>query len=163
MYSLVSAISFFPRLPSEGLRLSILGIVQRGTRDLDLLDVDIPDIVQNAAYDFSKIHSLAENWLNSGPSSLTKDLPQEWKKNLQPLYSGKNLKLLTLSRIDLIRTKLWAMCDRMRDIDDLIAIAPTVDELKLAAEWVKPLDGNKNWAAHVNTTVGVLKEKLGYG
>ena len=126
------------------------------------LDLDIPDIVQKAARDFAKIHALAENWLNSGPSSLTNDLPKGWRKNLQPLYTGRNLTLSTLARIDLIRTKLWAMCDRMRDIDDLIAMEPTVDELNIAAEWVKPLDGNKNWATHVNTTVDVLKQRLGH-
>lgn len=152
----------FSAIAIGGAALSILGIIHRGTRDLDLMEIDIPASVQNAARDFAKIHALSENWLNCGPSSLSRDLPREWQKNLQPLYDGKNLKLTTLARMDLIRTKLWAMCDRIRDIDDLVAMAPTADELNLAAVWDKPLDGNKNWPAHVDTAVDALKQRLGY-
>jgi hypothetical protein len=30
----------------------------------------------------------------------------------------------------------------MRDLDDLIAIAPSDDEIDIALEWVRPLDSN---------------------
>lgn len=152
----------FSAIAIGGAALSILGIIQRGTRDLDLLETEIPSDIQQAAYDFAMAHLLAENWLNSGPSSLAKDLPAGWQKTIQPLYSGQNLKLSTLARIDLIRSKLWAMCDRLRDIEDLIAMAPTPEELVLAAEWVKPLDGNKDWPAHVDINIASLRRRLGY-
>jgi Nucleotidyltransferase of unknown function (DUF6036) len=152
----------FSAIAIGGAALSILQIIDRGTRDLDLLASVIPDEVAFAARDFARLHALAENWLNNGPSSLEKDLPPHWRKDIQPLYQGQNLKLWTLSRIDLIRTKFWAMCDRMRDLDDLIAIAPTLEELEIAVKWVKPLDGNEKWVDHVDVNFNLLKQRLGY-
>ena len=57
----------FSAIAIGGAALSILGIIQRGTRDLDLLDTEIPVDIQKAAYDFAMANLLAENWLNSGP------------------------------------------------------------------------------------------------
>ncbi len=144
-----------------GSALALLGIVRRGTRDVDLLDTSIPEDVKAAASDFAKLHGIAETWLNSGPASLARDLPSDWKARVQPLFTGKNLELWTLDRIDLIRSKLWAMCDRMRDLEDLVALAPTEDELTQAVNWIKPLDANPGWPAHVDTAVSILRRRLG--
>jgi hypothetical protein len=153
----------FSAIAIGGAALSVLGVISRYTRDLDLLETEIPDAIRLAAVDFARQHNLAENWLNTGPSSLARDLPRGWRARVQVLFSGASLNLSTLSRIDLIRSKLWAMCDRMRDIDDLVALAPTEKELAKAAAWVIPLDTNPNWPAHVTANVLALKGRLGRG
>ena len=153
----------FTAIAIGGAALSVLGIVSRHTRDLDVLAPAIPEGVQNAAVEFAHRHALSEDWLNTGPSSLTRDLPAGWQERTQPLYAGKHLELSTLSRLDLIRAKLWAMCDRMRDLEDLVALAPSDQEINLAAAWVIPLDGNPNWPDHVQVNVALLHERLRRG
>ena len=145
-----------------GAALTLLGIIDRGTRDVDLLEATIPDDIRLAAREFAEKHSLSRDWLNTGPSSLVRDLPADWSTNLQSIYSGKALELWTLSRIDLIRTKLWAMCDRMRDLEDLVKLAPSNEELALAADWVKPLDTNPSWSVHVDSMVAAIKKRLSH-
>ncbi len=153
----------FSAIAIGGAALSVLGVITRHTRDLDLLEAEIPHAIRKAAVEFAIRHELAEDWLNTGPASLAKDLPASWRARTQPLFDGKNLKLSTLARIDLIRTKLWAMCDRMRDVDDLVALAPSDAELATAAAWVAPLDANPDWPAHVETNVAALRGRLGRG
>lgn len=153
----------FTAVAIGGAALSVLGVVSRYTRDLDILEPDVPEPIRKAAIDFATKQKLAEDWLNSGPASLVKDLPLGWRVRTQVLYDGAHLKLTTLARIDLVGVKLWAMCDRMRDVDDLVALAPTDDELATAAAWVTPLDANPNWCEHVAANVAALKRRLGRG
>lgn len=150
----------FEAVAIGGSALAILDIVHRSTRDVDLLELEIPDSIQKAAKEFAANHNLSEHWLNAGPSDLLQYLPKSWREHVQPLYSGTSLKLKTLGRIDLLRTKFWAMCDRMRDIEDIIAMNPSVEELAIAIEWVKPLDGNPGWINHVDTVADALKKRL---
>jgi len=153
----------FKAVAVGGAALSILGVIARHTRDLDLLEPTIPGEILEAAGEFARSHGLSEDWLNTGPASLSKDLPSAWVARTQPLYLGQHLTLATLSRLDLIRVKLWAMCDRMRDLEDLVALAPTEEELAEAEAWVTPLDGNPDWPAHVALNVSVLRGRLGRG
>jgi phytoene/squalene synthetase len=47
--------------------------------------------------------------------------------------------------MDLIRTKLYAACDRIDDISDLVAMQVTPTELKEASEWVLVQDASELW------------------
>ena len=76
-----------------GAALTLLGIINRGTRDVDLLEATIPDDIRLAAQEFADKHSLSRDWLNTGPSSLMRDLPSDWSTKLQSIYSGKALEL----------------------------------------------------------------------
>jgi hypothetical protein len=51
---------------------------------------------------------------------------------------GKKLRLQTLGRKDLLRVKLFALCDRGIDLGDFLALAPTEEELALL-RLVKPM------------------------
>jgi hypothetical protein len=128
---------------------------------LDLLESGIPIEIMSAAEDFAHIHFLSKTWLNNGPSSLAADLTADWRNRLQPLYRGKVLNLSTLGRSDLIGTKLWAMCDRMHDVDDLVLLDPSDVEIALAVTWVNPRDANPDWPSHVETNVKELRRRLG--
>lgn len=150
----------FSAIAIGGSALSIMGIIDRHTRDLDLLTTPIPLPIQNAALSFSKKESLDLNWLNNAPSELSRHLPQDWMSQTVELYSGKALTLHCPCRLHMIYAKFWAMCDRDRDLDDLLAMKPSTVEITEAVHWTKPLDANPQWSAHVEATASRLSQSL---
>lgn len=81
---------------------------------------------------------------------------------LEPLYSGSALKLLTLGREDLLRSKLFALIDRNIDLPDCLALRPTRAELHSLLPWLSDQDGNEDWPRYVREVVGQLAQELGY-
>jgi hypothetical protein len=151
-----------------GAALGLLGVVSRQTRDCDILHPELPKKIQDAAKEFAKIRSgqgdlLADDWLYNGPSSLKDVLPSGWKDRLQVAYTGKALTLRCLGRIDLLRSKLFALCDRGIDLQDCIALNPTNDELYEIQPWLEQQDGNPDWPEHTRTVVDDLKKRLYHG
>ena len=147
--------------------LALLGVISRETRDCDVLDPEIPESLKQAAREFAieKVKSgalLKEDWLNNGPERLRKDLPSGWLQRCVPLFSGKALTLLTLARSDLLKTKLFAFCDRQQDLEDCLAMRPTKSELLECVEWVKQQDANVDWPAHVDRSFKQLGKRLGF-
>jgi len=65
-------------------------------------------------------------------------------------------------RTDLLKTKLFACCDRDEDFDDCLALKPTESELAKAISWVKFRDTNELWPDHVEKVFGRLKKELGH-
>ena len=116
-----------------GSALALLGITDRQTRDFDILHPELPTEIAEAAREFAA-HlrgegvELADDWLNNGPMQLADVLPRGWR--------------LRLGRADLLKTKLFALCDRGTDLADCIAMAPTVVELKEAEPWLSEQDAN---------------------
>ena len=147
--------------------LQLLGIITRLTQDCDLLDPKMPDWLKEAAIAFAKEEQkqgrqLAEDWLNNGPASLKKTLPFEWQARLVDLYNGKALKLTSLGRSDLLKTKLYAYCDRQVDLLDCIALKPSNNELDECYQWVSEQDMNPSWPEHVESMFNKLRKNLGY-
>jgi hypothetical protein len=105
---------------------------------------------------------LADTWLNNGPSSLSKVLPEGWASRTQPAFSGRALVLDTLGRADLLKTKLFALCDRGTDLADCMAFSPTAEELDSAMPWVALQDANPLWPSHVEETIRNLRRRLGH-
>lgn len=149
-----------------GAALNILDITTRKTKDVDCLDPEIPQEIKMASKQFAEKRSdlfLDINWLNNGPTSLKTDLPSDWRKRLAPLYIGKAIHFQVLGRPDLLKSKLFAYCDRMTpDFEDLKQIKPTPEEMNDAIDWVKKRDSNLDWPAHVDKAFAVLKKALGY-
>jgi len=143
-----------------GAALVVMEIIERSTRDVDLLEIEIPKPIASAAITFARLHGLSENWFNSGPVDVLQSLPSNWRTDLSPLYTGESLVLKTISRLNFIRTKFWAMCDRMRDLDDLVAMNPSDEDIEIAVQWVKPLDANPDWPRHVESMAQALKMRL---
>lgn len=150
-----------------GAALNLLGLVSRYTRDCDVLDPQIPESVRTASRNFAieqrlQGQILRDDWLNNGPESLKKDLPIGWQQRLVELYKGRTLHLLTLGRMDLTKTKLFAFCDRGTDRQDCLMLKPTHAELIDALEWVKNQDANPDWPKYVKECFGSLAKELGY-
>jgi hypothetical protein len=151
-----------------GAALNLLGVITRQTRDCDILHPLLPEAVVAAARAFAAEVTAAggelkEGWLNNGPSSLAPLLPAGWELRLQEAFRGQVLLLRSLHRSDLLKSKLFALCDRGLDLQDCIALAPTPAELAEATTWLDPQDLNPGWPAHVRATLEDLARRLGHG
>jgi hypothetical protein len=150
-----------------GAALNLLGVVKRPTKDCDILHPALPQELAEAARAFaaevrSRGEILDDDWFNNGPASLAPQLPAGWLDRLQPLFHGAALVLRTLGRDDLLRSKLFALCDRGLDLGDCLALAPTKDELEVLLPWLELQDANPDWPAHVHATITDLGRRLGH-
>jgi len=151
-----------------GAALALLGVVSRQTRDCDILRPELSTPILSAARDFAAMRNdggdpLADDWLNNGPASLAQILPAGWLDRLQMAYQGTSITLKCLGRLDLLRSKLFALCDRGIDLTDCIALAPTGSELDQVTPWVETQDTNPDWPNHVRATIDNLRQRLGHG
>jgi hypothetical protein len=151
-----------------GSALGLMGIIQRPTRDFDILVPELPSAIALAARDFAKAQrkagvDLLDDWLNNGPMQLGNILPSGWRERLQRVFEGQVLVLSTLGRSDLLKSKLFALCDRGTDLPDCIALAPTEAELAECVPWLEMQDGNEMWPAHVRATIADFARRLGHG
>lgn len=148
--------------------MGLLGVTSRHTADCDILHPDLPGPILSAAREFAHERRragdlLGDDWLNNGPSQLVRVLPEGWERRLRPAYTGRAIVLQTLGRAELLKTKLFALCDRGTDLSDCIALSPTVGELREAQPWVELQDTNELWPAHVRETLQDLAKRLGHG
>jgi len=117
-----------------GAALALIGVVSRPTRDCDILDPLNPKEILEAASEFAisvrkSGNHLQDDWFNHMPSSLSTLLPKDWPQHPQVAFKGDSLTLYTLGREDLLRTKLFALCDRGTDLSDCLALKPTLADL----------------------------------
>ena len=111
----------FEAIVVGGAALNMLGVVQRETKDCDVIVPMIPEVIRQAAAEFAEHQSrqegpgLAVEWINNGPASMVPILRAGWRERLTPVYRGEALLLDTLDRVDLLGTKLFALCDRGLD------------------------------------------------
>jgi hypothetical protein len=151
-----------------GAALNLLGVVTRETRDCDILDPPVAAELLEAARAFAAQRRalgevLRDDWLNSEPASLARDLPDGWKTRLMVVFTGAALTLRSLGRPDLLKTKLFAYCDRRTDLADCLALAPTPQELADALPWVEYQDANELWPPYVRELFTDLARRLGHG
>jgi len=151
-----------------GSALGLMGVIHRPTRDFDILVPELPVAIAAAARTFAKAQRAAgidigDDWLNNGPMQLGDVLPAGWRERLRRIFEGEALVLTTLGRSDLLKTKLFALCDRGTDLPDCIALAPTTAELAECLPWLEQQDGNAQWPAHARATVADLARRLGHG
>jgi hypothetical protein len=151
-----------------GTALVLLGVTQRQTRDVDVLHPALSAEINLAARAFAA-HlrgqgvDLADDWLNNGPMQLTEVLPDGWQHRVRATFAGAALRLSVPGRADLLKTKLFALCDRGTDLADCVALAPTPEELDAAEPWLREQDANPMWPGHVRSTLADLRRRLGHG
>lgn len=151
-----------------GAALALLGVISRETQDRDVLDPAIPDEVAQAAREFSRRlraagEDLREDGLNNGPETLKKVLPPGWLLRLDNLFTGRALNLHTLGRPDLLKSKVFAYCDRGQDLKDCLSLKPTEQELGEALPWLVLQDVHPDWPVHVERSIAELRRRLGHG
>lgn len=128
-----------------GAALRALKIVSRTTRDVDVLasrgEVDgeinfawpLPEELKATVVEVATELALREDWLNASTSLLVGSLanmPLEIWRDMSEQTYGSRLKISFIGRIGLIFLKLRAAVERdeKRDLDDLLALAPTFTE-----------------------------------
>lgn len=151
-----------------GSALGLLGIIERPTRDFDILAPELPPAIASAARVFAEAQrrlgvDLGDDWLNNGPVQLGEALPDGWRARLQLVFQGRALALSTLGRADLLKSKLYALCDRGTDLPDCIALAPTAADLAECLPWLTLQDANELWPDHVRATLADVARRLGHG
>ncbi len=149
-----------------GTALIIMGVIHRATQDVDCLEPHLSGEMKKTSIDFARKYkksgvSLKEDWLNNGPEDLMRDLPRGWEARRTPLFQGQNLFFKTLGRPDLLKSKLYAFCDRQQDLDDCIALRPSLQELKKSYLWLIDRDANPKWPEHVKKSLQELAKRLG--
>jgi hypothetical protein len=147
-----------------GAALTILNIISRMTEDIDCIDPEIPSEIKAASIEFIKLNPqfglVPEKFLNNGPITITRDLPNGWRTRTQVIFQGQAIVFLTLSRADLLKTKLDAMVHRGRDMEDVVAMKPTEKELEDSLDWVLNIDGGEYWPEMVNDAFSALRKRL---
>lgn len=151
-----------------GSALALLGVIARPTRDFDIVAPVLPPEIAEAAQAFARAqreigNELMDDWLNNGPKQVGDVLPKGWQLRTRRVFEGRALLLKTLGRADLLKTKLFALCDRGTDLPDCVALAPTGDELADAASWLAEQDAHPEWPSHVTATIADLARRLGHG
>ncbi len=160
-----------------GSGLLALGIIDRSTRDVDLLALrsgdkldsaePLPKQLTTARDRVARDFSLPLDWLNPGPTDLLRfGLPEGFINRLERRDYGDSLSIYLASRYDQIHFKLYALVDQGpgKHEDDLRALSPTEEELLAAAHWSRSHDPSEGYAQMLRgvlTHLGVDDVNLG--
>jgi len=141
-----------------GSALTILGLVERPTRDVDVVALlnggelrsakPLPANVVEARNAVAADFGVSEGWLNSGPGDLLRwGLPDGLVERLTSRDFGSTLTVHLASRLDQIHFKLYGLVDQGlgRHEEDLRALSPTPDELRAAARWTITQDPSEGF------------------
>jgi hypothetical protein len=147
-----------------GASLLLRGVITRPTRDVDVLGArsaagevvplgQLPEQLAAAVADVGLAYGLAPDWLNLGPASLLDlGLPDGFAGRLEPRRLG-GLVAWIASPFDLACLKLYAAVDhwpaRDRHLADLEVLAPSSDDLRVAAAWARTHDPSSAFAANL--------------
>jgi uncharacterized nucleotidyltransferase DUF6036 len=161
-----------------GSGLLALGIIERSTRDVDLVALrsgdkldsaePLPKKLATARDRVARDFDLPADWLNPGPTDLLRfGLPDEFINRLERRDYGDSLSVYLASRYDQIHFKLYALVDQGpgKHEDDLKALSPTEEELLAAAHWSRSHDPSEGYAEilrDVLTHLGVDNVDLGH-
>ncbi|ACR79351.1 DUF6036 family nucleotidyltransferase [Kosmotoga olearia] len=156
-----------------GSALSIIGLVKRVTKDIDVLAIvektnghfkivraDFPVWLKKAIEKVARDFDLPPNWMNPGPTSMVDlGLPEGLENRLIEKNYGNNLTVYYISRFDQIHFKLYASVDRGGyHIDDLLKLNPTDEEIEAAARWSMTHDVSEGYRMVLKD----LLKRLGY-
>lgn len=139
-----------------GAALSILNLVQRTTKDIDVIGKLVENKIDYANFDpifneqisiIAELFNLPSDWINTGPEDFIKTgLPEGIIERLITKNYGQNLSICFISRYDQIFLKLYASVDRGGyHVDDLIKLNPTEIELLNACKWVCEQDTSEGF------------------
>lgn len=156
-----------------GSALLALRITERTTKDVDILarldgerKLVEPRPLQaelvKAAEEVGRLMNLPQGWLNTGPSDqLRAGLPEGCVERLRTVEYGPALRVHYTGRRDLIHLKFFALVDQGpgKHLQDLRALAPTVEEMLEAARWVAGQDEGEEFPGMIREVL----RSLGYG
>lgn len=149
----------------------LLGLVSRATSDVDVLALastgasgvrlrppdPLPDSLTRAIERVADDLGLAADWMNTAAGG-------QWQTGLPPGLAGRlewrewgGLRVGLVSRHDLVFFKLYAAADgtgpESVHYQDLLALSPSPEELRLAAGWIATQDASPGFAGIVDQVV----------
>lgn len=145
-----------------GASLFLQGITTRTTRDIDIVGEEIDEVLSEAALLVAKDLGLKPKWLNAEPKSLARDMKPDWEERIFLIHQDSHLKIFSISRADMVFAKFYAYCDRQKDIEDLVSLNVTLNEVNDASEFTKLKDGHPLWPKHVEEQAKKLRKRLAY-
>ncbi|MEY4484467.1 MAG: hypothetical protein RL693_1919 [Verrucomicrobiota bacterium] len=150
-----------------GSALLALGLVQRTTKDVDVLaGVDpvtglvdprpLSAALSQVVEEVGTTLDLPRGWLNAGPADqVLAGLPDGFLSRLIRRDYGPRLVIHYPDRYDLIHLKLFAAIDQGpgRHVSDLLKLAPSGEEMLAAARWVLTQDASESFPMLVKQAV----------
>lgn len=142
-----------------GTALNMIGVVERPTRDIDIVALAhtdhsgiirigdsrlLPEVLVESARAVAREFGIEEDWLNSGPTSLLDaGMPEGFAGRLETREYGTVLAVHFAGRLDQICLKTYAAADVSgRHLTDLLALNPVRDELDFAFRWTMSQDAS---------------------
>ena len=145
-----------------GAALIFLGYEGRGTGDVDVILEQFDKPLESAVAEVAKQLKISKTWLNNQVTPLGARLGKGWKNKCQTLFQGSAVTLMTISRQDLISSKLHAAVDRQAvDYTDIIWLKPTKQELDIAKAYTLKQGTIETYEVWVNHYVQELMNELG--
>jgi hypothetical protein len=157
-----------------GAALNLLGVVDRATRDVDVLALagsgrgsrlarpdPLPEALVSAAARVARDLGLAPDWLNAGVAS-------QWETGLPRGLAGRlhwrrygGLDVGVVDRRDLVFFKLYAAADDTGPgsvhVRDLLALQPSDAQLEAAAAWVRKQDPSPAMATALEQVIAYVR------
>jgi len=153
--------------------LALVGLIERSTRDLDIVGVldqgavapaiDLPVPLGEAVRDVARALDLSEDWVNGDPARRIRSLPDGFLGRCTRRTFGP-LGVWLASRIDQIFLKLYAAVEDRgggKHVWDLEQLQPTKDELRQAAVWARTQDDSETFARMLRACLGNLGARHG--
>jgi hypothetical protein len=152
-----------------GSSLMLLGLLERPTRDLDLVALiesgryvkanPLPAPLAEAAVDVGETLGIGRKWLNAGPTDLLDfGLPPGFADRVETRrYAALTLRLA--SRLDQICLKLYAVVDqglRSKHFEDIVRLTPSADELLYAGRWSITHDPSEGFRSELVRALALL-------
>jgi hypothetical protein len=166
---LAAADAHFELVVVGGSALVALGLIERATRDVDVLGIlsegglssaePLPVVLATAAARVARDLGLPTDWLNPGPTALLDlGLSQGFLDRTHRVEIGQGLVVLYADRYDQIHFKLYAMVDQGggRHEEDLRSLVPTREELLAAARWTTSHDPSIGFRQQLLLALGEL-------
>lgn len=149
--------------------LLLLGLLERTTKDLDLVALiknkelisanPLPKPLMQAAEEVGRALELGKDWLNVGPASLLEmGLPPGFMTRLH-MRRYKGITLYLADRFDQICFKLYASVDQgpqSKHFTDLIILTPSFEELEQAKRWCVSHDVSEAFATNINEVIQII-------
>ncbi len=156
-----------------GSALGLLGLVERPTRDVDVVALGesmqgtirvrdaqvLPEVLVEAVAEVANQLGVDPHWLNNGPARLMDwGLPEGFESRLTSMSYGTTLRIHVASRFDQICFKTYAAADVAgRHLTDLISMSPTRGELSFAFAWAVQQDPSQGFRSQLGQLADYLE------
>lgn len=148
-----------------GASIVLRGIQGRGTGDIDIIAPEIDRALMKASLLVANDLDLDEGWLNDKPRKFyAKDLPSFWENRTFDVFTASHLNVKSVSNFDLAALKFLAECDRNKDLQDIVDLNLSEQEISQVTKHALVRDPGdiKNWPAIVAKVEERLRRKMGY-